>query len=76
MSGDWNGSGCHLNFSTESTRNEGGLNEISNKMIPNLSRKHAEHIYLYGDDNDKRLTGKHETSSIMRFDYGEGSRCN
>ena len=44
-------------------------------MIPNLSRKHTEHIFLYGEGNEKRLTGKHETSSIMRFDYGEGSRC-
>ena len=44
-------------------------------MIPSLARKHTEHIYLYGEDNDKRLTGKHETSSVLRFDYGEGSRC-
>jgi len=29
---------------------------------------------LYGEGNELRLTGAHETSSIARFDYGEGNR--
>jgi len=30
---------------------------------------------LYGDDNQKRLTGIHETSSIQQFSYGVGNRA-
>lgn len=45
-------------------------------MLPSLSRKHKEHIFLYGEGNEKRLTGKHETSSIMKFNFAEGSRGN
>jgi hypothetical protein len=33
-----------------------------------------EHILVYGEANKLRLTGKHETSSITRFDYHEGNR--
>ena len=39
-----------------------------------LSSKHKEHIFLYGEGNERRLTGKHETASIGKFDYGEGNR--
>ena len=35
-----------------------------------LSAKHHEHITLYGDGNEERLTGKHETSSIDKFSFG------
>lgn len=30
---------------------------------------------LYGEGNEKRLTGKHETSSMSKFSYGAGNRA-
>merc|ERR1712072_1016726 len=37
--------------------------------------RHKLHISLYGEGNDKRLTGKHETSSCEEFSYGCGNRA-
>jgi glutamine synthetase len=34
----------------------------------------AEHIAVYGADNDHRLTGKHETASIHDYSYGVSDR--
>ena len=33
-----------------------------------------EHIDVYGPDNDKRLTGKHETAPWNKFSYGVADR--
>ena len=33
-----------------------------------------EHIEVYGEDNDQRLTGLHETASINDFSYGVSDR--
>ena len=33
-----------------------------------------EHIAVYGDFNDQRLTGLHETASITDFSYGISDR--
>lgn len=70
---NWNGSGCHINFSTKTMREHGGLETILSTM-PKLEAKHLAHIAVYGDDNDKRLTGKHETSSVNKFSWGIGTR--
>jgi len=67
-----NGSGLHTNFSTTETRGDNGMNYIDN-YIERLSRKHTEHLQVYGD-NSMRLSGECETSYINKFSCGYGNR--
>ena len=71
-----NGSGMHVNFSTLDMRTSAPDVKIKaiDKAISKLESKHSEHIKVYGDFNDKRLTGENETCDINTFKSGYGDR--
>ncbi|KAK7745852.1 glutamate--ammonia ligase [Cytospora paraplurivora] len=73
MPGEWNGAGLHSNFSSKETREEGGMKFIE-AAIKKLEGRHKEHIAVYGEGNEKRLTGRLETGSIDEFTYGVANR--
>jgi len=73
IKGDWNGSGMHANFSN-STLRECGSKETYMQVCEAFRPVTKEHIDVYGEYNDQRLTGLHETASITDFSYGISDR--
>ncbi|SCV28989.1 Glutamine synthetase [Fusarium fujikuroi] len=65
--------GLHSNFSTKAMREEGGMKVIE-EALKKLEPHHVECIAEYGEDNELRLTGRHETGSIDSFSWGVANR--
>ena len=72
VAGDWNGSGAHINFSDKDMRE--GTMEVVDEVCKHLGEHHKDSMSVYGEDNDQRLTGTHETSSPDKFTFGELDR--
>ena len=74
IKGDWNGAGMHTNFSTTDTRDPAKGKKAIENAVEKLSKRHAEHIALYGHGLGDRLTGDHETCDIHTFRHGVADR--
>ena len=70
IKGDWNGSGMHANFSDIKNMWFAKFMKICEAFRPVTK----EHIDVYGEFNEQRLTGLHETASINDFSYGVSDR--
>ena len=53
---------------------ENGSEEYVIGLMEKFKKNHMDHISVYGEGNERRLTGGHETSPITEFSFGVADR--